>query len=89
VEEFAQVLSTLDEVALLPIYPAREKPMPGITSKLIYDCLEPHVEKAMCSRSDVLDCIEREKGDIEVLVSLGAGDIENDVPRMKEILENR
>jgi UDP-N-acetylmuramate--alanine ligase len=88
-KEFAQSLSLFDKVILVDIYPAREKPMPGVTSKLIYDCLEPHVEKAMCSRSDVLDCIEREKGDIEVLVSLGAGDIENDVPRMKEILENR
>ena len=43
----------------------------------------------MCSRADVLACIEKEKENIEVLVSLGAGDIENDVPQMKEILENR
>ena len=43
----------------------------------------------MCSRENVIDCIEKEKNNIEVLVSLGAGDIENDVPEMKRILENR
>jgi UDP-N-acetylmuramate--alanine ligase len=47
------------------------------------------VEKSMCSRENVIDCIEKEKNNIEVLVSLGAGDIENDVPEMKRILENR
>ena len=43
----------------------------------------------MCSRADVLKVVEEEKHGIEVLVSLGAGDIENDVPQMKEILKNR
>ena len=43
----------------------------------------------MCSRADVVKRIEEEKNNIEVLVSLGAGDIENDVPKMKEILKNR
>ena len=63
--------------------------MPGVTSKLIYDCLAGNVEKMMCSRADVLKVVEEEKNNIEVLVSLGAGDIENDVPRMKEILLDR
>ena len=63
--------------------------MPGVTSKLIYDCLAQGTEKSMCSRNDVISCIEKEKEDIEVLVSLGAGDIENDVSRIKEILEKR
>ena len=43
----------------------------------------------LCSRADVLKVIEEEKDDIEVLVSLGAGDIENDVPEMENILRNR
>ena len=60
-----------------------------MTSKLIFDSLEENVEKSMCSRADVISCIEKEKENIEVLVSLGAGDIENDVPQMKKILENR
>ena len=88
-KEFAQSLSLFDKVILVDIYPAREEPMPGVTSKLIYDCIEPGVEKSMCSRADVIKRIEEEKNNIEVLVSLGAGDIESDVPKMKEILENR
>ena len=88
-KEFAQSLSLFDKVILVDIYPAREEPMPGVTSKLIYDCIEPGVEKSMCSRADVIKRIEEEKNNIEVLVSLGAGDIENDVPKMKEILKNR
>ena len=87
--EFAESLSLFDKVILVDIYPAREKPMPGVTSKLIYDCLAQGTEKSMCSRNDVISCIEKEKEDIEVLVSLGAGDIENDVSRIKEILEKR
>ncbi|MBR5860043.1 MAG: UDP-N-acetylmuramate--L-alanine ligase [Bacteroidaceae bacterium] len=88
-KEFAQSLSLFDKVILVDIYPAREEPMPGVTSKLIYDCIDPGVEKSMCSRADVVKRIEEEKNNIEVLVSLGAGDIENDVPKMKEILKNR
>lgn len=87
--EFAQSLSLFDKVILVDIYPAREEPIPGVTSKLIYDCLDAKVEKRMCSRADVLKVVEEEKEDIEVLVSLGAGDIENEVPKMKEILLNR
>ena len=88
-KEFAQSLSLFDKVILVDIYPAREEPIPGVTSKLIYDCLDADVEKSMCSRKDVIDCIEKEKNNIEVLVSLGAGDIENDILEMKKILENR
>jgi UDP-N-acetylmuramate--alanine ligase len=88
-KEFAQSLSLFDKVILVDIYPAREEPIPGVTSKLIFDCLEENVEKSICSRADVISCIEKEKKNIEVLVSLGAGDIENDVPQMKKILENR
>lgn len=88
-KEFAQSLSLFDKVILVDIYPAREEPIPGVTSKLIYDCLDANIEKSMCCRKDVIDCIEKEKNNIEVLVSLGAGDIENDILKMKEILENR
>ena len=88
-KEFAQSLSLFDKVILVDIYPAREEPIPGVTSKLIYDCLDAGIEKSMCCRKDVIDCIEKEKNNIEVLVSLGAGDIENDILKMKEILENR
>ncbi|MBQ5626604.1 MAG: UDP-N-acetylmuramate--L-alanine ligase, partial [Bacteroidaceae bacterium] len=88
-KEFAESLSMFDKVILVDIYPAREKPIPGVTSKLIYDHLAPGVEKSMCSRADVLATVEKEKNDIEILVSLGAGDIENEIAGMKEILKNR
>lgn len=88
-KEFAESLSLFDKVVLVDIYPAREKPIPGVTSKLIYDNLAPQTGKLMCCRNDVISCIEQMKNEIEVLVSLGAGDIENEVPRIKEILENR
>ncbi len=88
-KEFAQSLSMFDKVILVDIYPAREKPIPGVTSKLIYDHLDAGVEKAMCSRADVLSTVEKEKGNIEVLVSLGAGDIENEIAQIKQILINR
>ena len=88
-KEFAESLSMFDKVILVDIYPAREKPIPGVTSKLIYDHLAPGVEKGMCSRADVLATVEKEKNDIEILVSLGAGDIENEIGKIKEILKNR
>ena len=88
-KEFAQSLSLFDEVILVDIYPAREKPMPGVTSKLIYDCIEAGTAKSMCSRADVVSTVERIKDSVEVLVSLGAGDIENEIPRIKDILKNR
>ena len=88
-KEFAETLSMFDKVILVDIYPAREKPIPGVTSKLIYDHLNDYVEKSMCSRADVLATVEREKNNIEVLVSLGAGDIENDIAQIEQILKNR
>lgn len=88
-KEFAQSLSLFDEVILVDIYPAREKPIEGVTSKLIFDNLNENVEKSMCSRDDVVKTIEKKKNDIEVLVSLGAGDIENEIPEIKKILTDR
>ena len=88
-KEFAQSLSLFDKVILVDIYPAREKPIPGVTSRLIYDCLDTGVEKSMCSRANVLATVEKEKNDIEVLVSLGAGDIDNEISQIKQILLKR
>ncbi len=88
-KEFAQSLSLFDEVILVDIYPARELPIPGVTSKLIFDHLDKAIAKSLCSRSNVLKTIAEKKNDIEILVSLGAGDIENDIPAMKKILTER
>ena len=86
-KDFADSLSLLDEVILTDIYPAREQPIPGVTSQLIYDNLRPGIEKTMCRKEDVLSVLKEK--DIEVLITLGAGDIDNYVPAICEILENR
>ena len=86
-QDFADSLSLLDEVILVDIYPAREAPIPGITSKLIYDNLRPGIEKSMCKKEDILNILKDKN--IEVLITLGAGDIDNYVPEICKILENR
>lgn len=88
-KEFAESLSIFDEVILVDIYPAREQPIEGVTSKLIYDLIDNDTPKSMCKRSEVIETIKAKKNDFEVLVSLGAGDLENDVPAMIEILKNK
>lgn len=88
-KEFAASLSLFDEVILLDIYPAREQPIEGVTSKLIYDLIESNVKKSMCSRAQIIQEVEKRKNDFEVLVTLGAGDLDNDVPAIAEILKTR
>ena len=86
-KDFAAALSQLDEVILCDIYPAREQPIPGVTSKLIYDCLAPGVKKQMIKKDEVLDFIKSH--DTDVLVILGAGDLDNYVPEITKIIETR
>ena len=86
-KEFADALSLLDEVILCDIYPAREQPIPGVTSKLIYDNLKPGVEKSMIHKEDVLSLVKSR--DFDVLVVLGAGDLDNYVPEIAKILESK
>ena len=85
--EFAESLSLFDEVILLDIYPARELPIPGVTSSLIYDLIDEKVEKSLCTRADAVKFIADRKDEFEVLICLGAGDLESDVPRITEILK--
>ena len=86
-KDFADALSQLDEVILCDIYPAREQPIPGVTSKLIYDNLKPGVEKSLISKDDVLDLVK--KRNFDVLVVLGAGDLDNLCPQITKIIENK
>ena len=85
--EFAESLSLVDDVILLDIYPARELPIPGVTSKLIYDNLAPHVTKRMCRRDEMVDMVMN--SDFDVLLTLGAGDIENYAPTLEKMLKER
>ena len=86
-QEFAQNLSLLDEVILTDIYPARELPIEGVSSQLIYDHLRTDMEKTLCKKEDVLDILANKN--IEVLITLGAGDIENYAPQICEILNKK
>ncbi len=86
-KEFADSLSLLDEVILLDIYPAREQPIPGITSQLIYDNLRPGIEKCLCKKENLLDLLRNKH--LEVLITLGAGDIDNYIPQISELLKNK
>lgn len=74
--EFAESLSLSDKVILTEIYPAREEPIPGVTSQLIYDCLRPDVEKRLCGKEAVPEILTREWTDREVVILLGAGDLD-------------
>ena len=86
-KDFADSLSLLDEVILLDIYPAREQPIEGVSSKLIYDNLRPGIEKCLCHKEDLLNLLRDKK--IDVLITLGAGDVENYVPQIQELLKTR
>lgn len=83
-KEFADSLSLLDKVYLCDIYPAREAPIPGVTSQLIYDNLRPGMERQLIHKEDVVKCVENR--DFDVLILLGAGDIEDYVPQIIQAL---
>ena len=86
-KEFAEALSQLDEVILTEIYPAREQPIEGVTSQLIYDNLAPGVKKRMIRKDEVTDFIKSHE--FEVLIILGAGDLDNQVPQITKILNSK
>lgn len=86
-KEFADALSQLDEVILCDIYPAREQPIPGITSQLIYDNLKPGIAKQMIHKEEVLDFVKNR--DFDVLIVLGAGDLDSYVPQIAKLIESK
>ena len=86
-QDFADALSWLDEVVLTEIYPAREQPIEGVTSQLIYDRLRPGIEKQMIQKSNVIQFVRNHSFD--VLIVLGAGDLDNLVPQMTTILNEK
>lgn len=85
--DFADSLSLLDEVYITEIYPAREAPLPGVSSELIYNELRPDMEKHLCRKEEVPALVEQ--GQFDVLALLGAGDLDNYVPQLTEILRPR
>ena len=84
-EGFAQALSMADEVILLPIYPARELPIEGVTSQLILDRVTCG-KKELVGREDLIDTIKKRK--FEILLTAGAGDIADLVPGITEAVRS-
>ena len=84
-KEFADSLSLLDEVFLTEIYPARELPIEGVTSQLIYDNLRPDMAKHLVAKSQLVETLKH--SDTDVLIVLGAGDVVDLMPALKAALE--
>ncbi len=86
--DFAVSLSLLDELILLDIYPAREEPIPGVTSQIIFDRVAiPN--KRMIRKEELLDLVQKEVASFEVVLMVGAGNIDRLVEPVKQILEKR
>ncbi len=86
VDGFAKSLSMLDTLILLDIYPARELPIEGVTSQIIFDKVTIS-DKMLCTKEDVMSVLERKK--LKVLLTLGAGDIDELVPVIKNYLKKK
>ncbi|MBF1385574.1 UDP-N-acetylmuramate--L-alanine ligase [Prevotella aurantiaca] len=85
--DFAEALSHFDEVILTEIYPAREELIPGVTSELIYNHLDNKIEKQMIKKDDVLEFANDR--DFDVLVVLGAGNLDNYMGQLSEIIKEK
>ncbi len=82
--EFAEALSAVDKLILLDIYPAREEPIPGVTSEIIFDKVTAP-EKILINKEMLMDSLRNEK--IDVLVTFGAGNIDRFIPQITEMLK--
>jgi len=78
-EGFAEELGQVDELILLDIYPAREEPMPGVTSKIIFNQVKIE-NKVQIPKGELLNTIKNKE--IELLVTIGAGDIDREIPKL-------
>ena len=85
-DDFARSLSLLDELILVDIYPAREKPIPGVTSQMILDRVTIS-NKRYCTKADLPALIAA--GTFDVVLILGAGDIDRLVEPIRQILAQR
>ncbi len=84
--EFAEALSKVDKLILLDIYPAREEPIPGVTSQIIFkDVTAP--EKVLLKKEELMDYLANEP--LDVLVSFGAGNIDRFIEPITELLKSR
>ena len=84
--QFAEALSHADEVILLDIYPAREQPIPGVTSEIIFKDITCK-KKTLIDKSRLLDTIRA--GHYDILLTVGAGDVCNYLPQICEIIKQQ
>jgi UDP-N-acetylmuramate--alanine ligase len=84
--EFAEALDLCDEVILLDIYPAREIPIPGVTSELILNKLT-NPAKQLIPKSELLTALKQMN--IDILITMGAGDIDRLVPEIEQMLSQK
>ena len=82
---FAEALSLADSLLLMEIYPAREKPMPGVTSSVLLEKISCK-EKQICQKENLIETIKKMKP--ELIVTMGAGDIDRFVPQIETLLES-
>lgn len=83
---FAEALDKADEVILLDIYPAREEPIEGVSSKSIYDLME-NDKRVIVAKEHLLD--ELENHNLDIVCTIGAGDIDREVPKIAEYMKNK
>jgi UDP-N-acetylmuramate--alanine ligase len=79
---FAESLSLLDEVILLDIYPAREEPIPGVSSEIVFKRISI-ANKTLCKKEELIGILKQRKPD--VLITMGAGDIDKFVEEIKKL----
>ena len=85
-DEFAQALSKVDKLILLDIYPAREEPIPGVTSETIFGKVTAP-QKVLLKKEELMDYLSHEE--IDILITFGAGNIDRFVPEITRMLESR
>lgn len=84
-DEFAKALSAVDKLIMLDIYPAREEPIPGVSSRLIFDKVTAP-EKVLLKKEMLMKYLEDEK--IDTLITFGAGNIDRFIPQITEMLSS-
>ena len=85
-DDFAAALSKVGKLILLDIYPAREEPIPGVTSEIIFDKVTAP-EKVMLHKEELMGYLEKEP--VDVLITFGAGNIADFIAQITELLEKR
>lgn len=89
--QFADALSLADEVMILDIYPAREEPIPGVTSEIISDAFKCRKARILCDKRDMVDVMRSREyeHEVDVVLTVGAGDISNYLPRLCKVLTHQ